>query len=77
MVKTTNYTGLGESPQPCLYLPLLQNFSDGMTLYVRAANDPAFVLDAVQREIQNDAPQIAVSDVRTGTKIISQVLRFF
>lgn len=74
VVKTTNYTGLGESPQPCLYLPLLQNFSDGMTLYVRAANDPAFVLDAVQREIQNDAPQIAVSDVRTGTKIISQVL---
>jgi putative ABC transport system permease protein len=74
VVKTTNYTGLGEPPQPCLYLPLLQNFSDGMTLYVRAASDPASILDAVQREIHNDAPQLAVSDVRTGAKIISQVL---
>ena len=74
VVKTTNYTGLGESPQPCLYLPLLQNFSGGMTLYVRAASDPASVLDVVQREIHSGAPQIAVSDVRTGAKIISQVL---
>jgi predicted permease len=74
VVQTANYTSLGESPQPCVYLPLKQNFSEGMTLYVRAANDPASILNEVQREIHSLAPQVEVSDVRTGAKIINQVL---
>jgi predicted permease len=76
VVKTTNYTGLGEGPQACVYLPLRQNFAEGMILYVRGTGDPSTVLTAIQREIHNTAPKVDVSDIRTGQKIISQVLFF-
>lgn len=76
VAKTTNYTGLGERPQTCVYLPLRQNFVEGVTLYVRAAGDPASIMAAVQREVHNIAPAIEVSDARTGAKLISQVLFF-
>ena len=74
VVKTTNYTGLGEKPQACVYLPLRQNFLEGAILYVRSAADPSTIIGAVQREIHNTAPQVQVSDIRTGRKLISQVL---
>ncbi|HJY05613.1 MAG TPA: ABC transporter permease, partial [Bryobacteraceae bacterium] len=74
VVKTTNYTTLGEPPQACVYLPLRQNFSSGMTLYVRGASDPASIVNEVQHEVRNIAPQIEVSDIRTGSKIVNQVL---
>ena len=76
VAKTTNYTGLGERPQMCVYVPLGQNFVEGVTLYVRAAGDPAAIMPGVQREVHNAAPAIEVSDVRTGGKLITQVLFF-
>jgi predicted permease len=74
IAKTTNYSTLGEAPQPCIYLPLRQKFSEGITLYVRSKSDPIGILMPVQREIRNIDPKIAVSDIRTGAKIIDQVL---
>ena len=74
VVKTANYTAPGEKPQSAVYLPLKQNFADGMILYVRSEGDPAGVLTTVQREIRKDAARVEVSDTRTGAKIMSQVL---
>jgi len=74
VVKTTNYTTLGEAPQACVYLPLRQNFASGMTLYVRSAADPTSILNEVQREVRSVGPQLEISDIRTGDKIINQVL---
>ncbi|MBV9265046.1 MAG: FtsX-like permease family protein, partial [Acidobacteriaceae bacterium] len=74
VVKTTNYTGLGERPQACVYLPLRQNFVEGAILYVRSAADSYTIISAVRREIRNMAPNVEVTDIRTGQKIISQVL---
>jgi putative ABC transport system permease protein len=74
VVKTSNYTTIGEAPQPCIYLPLRQNPGGNLSLYVRTAGDPAQVLEAVQREIKAIAPNVEVSDVRTGTILMSQVL---
>lgn len=74
IAKTTNYTTLGEAPQLSVYLPLRQKFLGGMILYVRSKGDPAGILLAVQREIRNVDPKIAVSDIRTGAKILGQVL---
>jgi len=73
VVRNANYTTLGEAAQPCVYLPLRQNFSDGMTLYVRTAADPAGVLVVTQREIRGFDPNIQI-DARTGGKLIDQVL---
>jgi len=74
VVKTSNYTSLGEAPQPCLYLPLRQNSGGSSNLYVRSGGDPAQVLEAVQREIKEVDPKVQVTDVRTGAKLLNQVL---
>ena len=74
VVKTSNYTTLGEAPQPCLYLPMRQNPGSDAVLYVRTAGDPSQVLEPVQRKIREIDPKIEVTDSRTGAKIIDQVL---
>jgi predicted permease len=74
VVKTTNYTTLGEAPQPCLYLPLRQNPGANSNLYVRSADDPSLVLAEVQRGIKDVDPKVQVTDARTGGKIVNQVL---
>ncbi len=74
VVRNANYTTLGEPPQPCVYLPLEQNFSDGMTLYVQRERDDAAIVSAVHREIRGVAPEVDISDERTGQKLIEQVL---
>ncbi|HUB28829.1 MAG TPA: ABC transporter permease [Terracidiphilus sp.] len=74
IVKNSDYTTLGEAPQPALFLPLRQNAAGNFTLYVRAAGDPASVLGEVQREIKQLAPKVEISDIRTGAKLIDQIL---
>ena len=74
IVKNSDYTTLGEAPQPCLFLPMRQNPGGNLNLYVRAADDPAAVLDEVQRAIKDLAPAVDVSDIRTGARLIDQIL---
>jgi predicted permease len=74
VVKTTNYTTLGEAPQPCLYLPLRQSPAGSANLYVRSAGDPSLLLTEVQRGIKEVGPGVQVTDVRTGAKFVDQVL---
>ena len=74
VVKTSNYTTLGEAPQPCLYLPLRQSPGGSANLYVRSAGDPSLLLTEVQRGIKEVGPSVQVTDVRTGAKFVNQVL---
>lgn len=74
VVKNANYWTLGEAPQPCVYLPLRQSQAGGMTLYVRSQGDPAGLLPAIQREVRVIDSNIEVSDARTGSMLIGQVL---
>ncbi len=74
VVKNSNYTTLGEVPQPCIYLPLRQNPGATATLYVRAARDSESVLGEVQREVKALAPKVEISDIRTGPKFMDQIL---
>ncbi|HEX6773279.1 MAG TPA: ABC transporter permease, partial [Acidobacteriaceae bacterium] len=74
VVKTSNYTTLGEAPQPSLYLPLRQNPGGSVNLYVRSAGDPSLVIADVQRGIKEVNPGVQVTDVRTGAKLVNQVL---
>jgi hypothetical protein len=74
IVKTSNYQTLGEPP-PVVHLPSTSaKFLDGMILYVRTEQDPSTILASVQSEIHNIDPELAVEDIRTGTKIINQAL---
>jgi putative ABC transport system permease protein len=74
IVRNANYTSLGEAPQPCAFIPLRQNFSASMVLYVRTASDPGAVLPAIQSGIRALAPEVPIQDVRTGRTIIDQAL---
>jgi ABC-type antimicrobial peptide transport system permease subunit len=74
IVKTSDYTSLGEAPQPCIYLPLRQSSGGNFTLYVRAQGNPATVLAEVQREIRGIDPKVQISDSRTGSTLMDQIL---
>ena len=74
VVKTANYSTLGEPPQLGVYVPVEQNYVDAMVLYVRSKGDPRQIMIPVQREIHLSGPQISVVDVRTGRKIVDQAL---
>ena len=74
VVKNSNYTTLGEAPQPCIYLPLRQNPGATATLYVRTVRDPGSVLAEVQREVKSLAPRVEISDIRTGARFMDQIL---
>ncbi len=76
VVKTANYTGLGEDPQPAVYTPLDQDFSASMILWLRTRTAPSQVIAEVQRELRQIDPQLDVSDARTGSKIVDQALFF-
>src|SRR5256885_10050318 len=65
VVKTANYQTLGEAPQSCVYIPLRQNYSDAMILYIRTERDPSPTLAAVQSEIRTLDPGLPVDDIRS------------
>jgi predicted permease len=74
IARTANYSTLAEPPQACIYVPLEQNYSDGMTLYVRSQGDPRQIMLAVQREVRAAGPGIMVNDIRTGRTIMDNGL---
>jgi hypothetical protein len=70
VARTANYTAWGEAPQFCIYLPLEQNYSDTMALYVRTTRDPLQQIPFVERTIHAAGPQIVVTMPRTGRQIV-------
>ena len=70
IARTASYSSWGEPAQRCVYVPLAQNFSDAMTLYVRSKGDPEQILTPIERELKAVAPQVLMSGARTGRQII-------
>lgn len=71
VARTADYTTLNESPQFCVYVPLEQNYSDSMTLYVRTRGDPARLLQGIERVVSAAGPGILTRDIRTGKDIVT------
>ncbi len=76
VARTANYSTWAEPPQLCVYVPLEQNYSDAMTLYVRSKGDPGQILSSIEHEVRAIAPQLVVSDIRTGRQIVDGGLFF-
>jgi putative ABC transport system permease protein len=70
IARTASYSSWGEPAQRCVYVPLAQNYSDAMTLYVRSKGDPEQILTPVERELKAAGPQVLMSGARTGRQII-------
>jgi predicted permease len=70
IARNANYTHWAEPPQLCVYVPLEQNYSDAMTLYVRSKREPQQILTAAERELRSAGPQVLVSSAQTGRQVI-------
>ncbi len=74
--KTANYQTIAEPKQPCVYIPLRQNFNAAMTLYVRTQGDAQRMLAPVERILHTTASDVVISEVRTGGSVVKQALGF-
>jgi putative ABC transport system permease protein len=74
IVKTTKYQTLGESPQSCVFVPLAQNYTDAMVLYVRTAGDPEAMVGTMQREVRALGPDVPVNSATTVRTLLNQSL---
>jgi predicted permease len=74
VAKNSNYTTVGEDPQPAVFAPLLQNPSDTMTLHLRSESEPGVALAAARREIQRLDPEMPMTNASTVEEIIDQAL---
>ena len=70
VARNASYTNWGEPPQLCVYVPLEQNYGGVMALYVRTRGNPKQMVLPVQREMHAAAPQVVISNPRTGREII-------
>lgn len=74
VAQTANYRSLGEAPQPSLFLPIRQQFSDAAVLYVRTQSEPANLLGTIQSAVRRLDGTVDTSDARTIQTVISQSL---
>ncbi len=74
VVGNTVENQIGEDPQPVAYLPMTQDFSPTATLEVRTSGRPEAVIGSVRRNIQALDPNLAITNVRSIRKVISQAL---
>jgi predicted permease len=74
IARTANYSAWAEPPQLCVYVPLEQNYSDAMILYVRGKGDPRQILMPVRREVRAAGPQILIGGTLSGREIIDRGL---
>jgi predicted permease len=74
IVETTKYQTLGEAPQSCIFVPLAQNYSDAMVLYVRTQGDPAVMLGTIQREVRALGQDVPISYGASVQTLLGQSL---
>jgi predicted permease len=74
VVATTKYQTLGETPQACVFVPLEQNYSDAMVLYVRATSDPAAMIGQAQRQLRALGPDVPLIYSSTVESLLDQSL---
>ncbi|MBV8571267.1 MAG: ABC transporter permease [Acidobacteriaceae bacterium] len=75
VARTANYTAWAEPPQPCVYVPLTQNFSDGMMLYIRSKGSPQPLIEPIEQQLRAAGPHVMISS-QTGPEIIKHGLFF-
>jgi predicted permease len=68
------YVTLGEDPQPYIYLPLIQNPSPALTLFLRTTSDPNNLLGAVRKQVQALDPNLPLVNVWPIGEVIHQAL---
>lgn len=74
IVRDSKYVTLGEAATPFAYLPLSQNHETGMTLLVRASNEPSGLALAVRQAVQSLERNLPITNIRTMNEQIGNSL---
>jgi predicted permease len=70
----SKYNFLGEDPTPYIYTALEQTYDPAATVLVRAAGDPAAIMNTVRRELQQLEPSMPLLNVTTLRDVFEQAL---
>lgn len=65
IAKDVKYRSLSDSPQPFLYVPLLQDYRSNMILVARMSGDPEKMAHVVQATVASIDPQMPLFDIKT------------
>ena len=74
VARTAKQNTLGEDPTPVFYLPMLQQYSPGVTLHVRTADDPMAALPTVRSTVQELDKQLPLVQVQTISQVLDAAL---
>lgn len=73
-VRDTKHQSLAEGPHPFLYLPLAQRYSPRVTVIVRTHGEPAGLLPALRRTVQELDPTLPLLDANTVAGTVQTAL---
>ncbi len=74
VARDAKYNGLGENPQPYLYVPNEQRYASGATLIARTARDPLALVSTVEREIRSFDRNLPITLAQPVREVISDSL---
>jgi len=74
VARTAKQNTLGEDPTPAFFLPMLQQYSPGVTLHVRTAGDPMAAMPTVRSAVQELDRQLPLVQVQTISQVLDAVL---
>jgi putative ABC transport system permease protein len=74
VARTAKQVTLGEEPTPAFYLPMLQQYSPGVTLHVRTSGDPMAALPTVRSTVQELDKQLPLVQVQTISQVLDAAL---
>jgi putative ABC transport system permease protein len=74
VTKTGKYRNLREDPLPLMYFPLSQQYRSRVTMFIRAAGDPARLTSALRAEVQKLDKTVPLFDVKTLDEHLGRAL---
>jgi predicted permease len=74
VVGDVHQMGLDTAPEPTVYWPLPELVYSGMTLLVRASNDPLALVSAARAELQKLDPELPMAGVVTMDQLLADSL---
>lgn len=74
IARDSKFESLGESPQPFVYMSIIQVYSPSITLVARAESDPETMLTTMRREAQSLDGDLPIFDVKTITTHLATTL---
>jgi len=74
MVHDSKYGSVGEEPTPYVYVPMVQGYQPGVSLFVRTAGSPDPVLRSLRNEVHSMDSHLAITNVQPLRQVLDDSL---